>query len=112
MQSQQEKIEAALELLRCARSRRLSLKEAISIIGMVTKFSEEVLSEGVQRGVLRREGREVVILAEPARARCRRHKCNAVCRRCGKRITLCHYLYAGGFELGPYGSECIRKISL
>ncbi len=111
MQSRHEKVEAALELLRCASSRRLSLKDALSIVCMVTKLSEEVLREAVKRGIIRREGREIVILAEPAKARCRRHRCDAVCRRCGRRIKLCHYLHTGGFELGPYGSECIRKIA-
>ncbi len=107
----QEKVDAALELLKCARERRLRVKEAIGIISMVTRLSERVLAEGVRRGVIRREGGEIVLLGEPARARCRRRRCNAVCRRCGRRITLCHYLEAGGFELGPYGSECIRRIN-
>jgi len=113
----EQKVEQALALLESVEAEHLSVREAVELIELVTAVPElvrRVLREAEERGILRREegGRLVVKPGTPRRVRLTQRECRAQCLRCGRRITRCFFLCFAGSELGPFGSECIRKLKL
>lgn len=110
----EEKAELALKLLSMAEG-ELSVKEAMEIIRSVSKLNEvalQALSLGEARGIVERRGDKIYVRAkEPLEHTIAKRECKDSCRRCGRKITLCHYILIEGEELGPYGSECIKFVS-
>ncbi len=110
----EKKVEQALRLLSLARG-ELSLKEAMEIIKSVSKLNEvayQTLALGEARGIIKRDKKRIYILnEEPLNYRVLRKDCLSHCKRCGKRITKCHFIVVGEDNFGPYGSECIKFIS-
>ncbi len=110
----QEKVEQALQLLSLAKD-ELSVREAMDIIRGVSKLNEVVsqtLALGENRGIIKRENNRIFILSrEPFSFNIVKRECSANCKRCGKRIKICHFVVIEGQESGPYGSDCIKFIS-
>lgn len=112
----EQKVEQALALLESVEARSLSVREAVEIIELVTSVPElvrRVLREAEDRGIVKREGgRLVVRQGTPRRVRLASRRCEARCLRCGRRIGRCFFLGFAGSELGPFGSECIKRLKL
>jgi len=114
----EEKVERALALLRSVEAESLAVSEAVELIELVTTVPELVrrtLREAEERGIVKREGGRLIIRERAAGgsgARVRGRECDARCMRCGRRISRCFFLSLAGTELGPLGSECIRKLRL
>ncbi|NOZ77047.1 MAG: hypothetical protein GXO65_05130 [Euryarchaeota archaeon] len=118
----EEKVSRALQLLMAAGGRTLSVKEATDIIELVTKVPENikaVIARGLAEGLIEREGGRLVIVEKgrpgkwgfdyPGRVR---KACQDHCIRCGRRITSCHYIVLEDWQVGPLGSECVKKLRL
>lgn len=107
-------MELALKLLSLSR-KELSVKEAMEIIRGVSRLNEvavQALALGEERGIIERDKDRLYILSpESFGSEVIKRECSASCRRCGKRITSCHYIVIEGEELGPFGSECVKFLS-
>jgi hypothetical protein len=110
------KVDTALHLLLSSGKKSLTIKEAVELIELVTKDPElirEVLKKGVEQGSLERKETNVAISTGDTvftKPRIRRFDCDSSCRRCGVKIKNCHYIIIEDEELGPFGSECVRKV--
>jgi hypothetical protein len=113
------KVEAALELLRTlGKGEELTLKEAVEIIELVTRSPELIrrtIERGEAEGLFERRESRIRFRKEAIRwpddsPQVRVLRGEDRCRRCGRKITLCHYLQVVGREIGPFGSECVRRI--
>lgn len=109
-------VKLAIALLKNAKRKDLSVKEAVEIIELVSKkpeFVKTVLKKAEGEGIIKREKFVLYITSKASsdeRLRIKKAQCIASCRRCGKSITSCYYLSIFGKELGPYGSSCIRTL--
>ena len=115
----EQKVEQALMLLASIDAESISLKEAVEIVELVTAVPELVrrtIAIAEERGIIRREGSTLMVKeragARGRRALVRRRKCSAQCVRCGRRISNCFFILIAGSELGPLGSECIKRLKL
>lgn len=118
------RIVAALRLLQRVKTKELSTKEAVQIIELVTSVPElikEVLRRAEGEGLIKKEGGRIHLKAVPENfdldwhlPRIKRTRCQDNCKRCGRRITHCHFIILEdlNLELGPLGSECVRKLKL
>jgi hypothetical protein len=114
-----QKIEKGLKLLSALKVRELSVKEATEILEIVTKVPEiirEILKEGEEKGLIRRETGRVYLMSSDEglgfESKIKKYECVSHCSRCGRRITSCYYLSIGDEELGPFGSDCVKKLRL
>lgn len=108
-----DKVEQALQLLGMLRGKEITVKEAIEVIELVTSVPElvkETLRRAEERGLIKREKNRIIISdAIEFNAKIRKVKCESNCRRCGRKITNCYFIVLDS-ELGPFGSECIKKL--
>ncbi|WP_456475137.1 DUF5830 family protein [Candidatus Pyrohabitans sp.] len=118
--SGEKKVEQALMLLTSVGAESISVKEAVEIVQLVTTVPELVrraITTAEKRGLVKREGGRLIIrervLGQGKRyPEVKRLECDAQCIRCGRRISTCYYLLAAESELGPLGSECIKRLRL
>lgn len=109
------KKEDALLLLLSTGKKEMSIRDAVSIIEMVTKdplVIREVLESAEEEGLIKRHEKTVYISSSAPQKKLsiRRVDCDSACKRCGVKIKNCYYIDAGSRELGPYGSECVNRI--
>jgi hypothetical protein len=120
----EEKINRALQLLKAAEGKTLTMKEATDIIELVTAVPEIVkatIDRGLAEGFIKR-GDGGLVIVEKERAgdvgsgfdypRRVKKACQEHCIRCGRRITSCHYIVLSDWQVGPLGSECVKKLRL
>lgn len=115
----EQKIARALQLLRLA-ERELSVKEAVAIIELVTSNQDtirEVLKTAEKDGVIKREKNKIILVEKPAAQEfdypaIKKVPCDDACKRCGRRISVCNYIILQDAEIGPLGSECVKKLKL
>ena len=111
-----EKLNQGIKLLLATGKKELSVKEAISLLRVLTKNPDvirETIKLAEKRGILHREKGKFIIKESPSikvDIRIKKQKCLENCKRCGKKITNCFYIDLGDFIVGPFGSGCIRKI--
>jgi hypothetical protein len=120
----EEKINRALQLLKAAGGKTLTLKEATDIIELVTGVPEIVkatIDRGLAEGLIKRGGGGLMVVEKEGAGHVgegfdypRRVKkaCQDQCIRCGRRITSCHYIVLEDWQVGPLGSECVKKLRL
>lgn len=113
-----DKVEKGLMLLRMVKSRELTVRETTEILEAITKVPElirEILAEGERRGLIKRTKKKISLCSSEEltfEQGIKRYKCVSHCSRCGRSITSCYYVLLGDEELGPYGSECVKKLKL
>lgn len=113
MHDKNEKL--ALAILKNIKARELKLRDAVAIIELISKsseFSKNILKKAEEEKIIERRKNYIRIISAPEkeeRIKIRKRSCTAICKRCGKEIKNCYYLYFPSFEieLGPYGSKCI-----
>ena len=117
-ESVKEEEKLALALLKNIKQKELKLKEVIAMIELISKsdeFSKNVLKKAEEEKIIKRERNYIRIISSPEKEekiKIRKKLCNSACKRCGKSIRNCHYLYFPFLEeeLGPYGSKCVRML--
>lgn len=114
-----DKVKKGLKLLSAVKGRDLSIKEATELLEMVTMVPEiirEILMEGEKKGLIRRERGRVYLMSSGEdmgfESKIKKYECVSHCSRCGRRITSCYYLLVDDEELGPFGSDCVKKLRL
>lgn len=114
-----DKVEQALQLLGMLKDREVSVKEAVAVIELVTNVPElvkETLRTAEERGLIKRERKKLILDFSAANfefeSKVKKVKCDSSCRRCGRKITYCYFIVLRDSELGPFGSECVRKLKL
>jgi selenophosphate synthetase-related protein len=109
-----KKVVQALQLLRAIEKKKISVKEAIEVIETVTIVPEkirEILEIAQEKGLIKRKKGELIFEhAMEFRHKTKKIECEDRCKRCGKKITLCYFILLPGTEIGPLGSECIKKV--
>ncbi|ESS08765.1 MAG: hypothetical protein A07HN63_01676 [uncultured archaeon A07HN63] len=116
-QSRDEKIELGIELLATIEHDDLPLSAAIDRLETVTtspSLTREILDTAEKRGVIDREGSRLRVRRGGAFVR---FESDVVardgefeCRRCGAGLSTGHFIQFDAGELGPFGSECIKKV--
>ncbi len=109
-----KKIKAGVELLSMLKQKEYSISEILDIIELVTKVPEikkEILREAEKKGVIKRIEKYITIVYdENKHLKIKRKRCSANCIRCGREIKNCYFVLLESLELGPFGSECIKKV--
>lgn len=103
-------------LLRSSKKKELTVKEAVEIIELVTPDPAQIrhfLEEAEKKGIIKRVGKVIMVTGAGVfrRPKIRRAECRLSCRRCKRMIKNCHYIDMGDHELGPFGSECVQKLT-
>ncbi|ERH00331.1 MAG: hypothetical protein J07HN6_01950 [Halonotius sp. J07HN6] len=116
-QSREAKIELGVELLAAVEHEDLKLSAAIDRLETVTtspSLTREILDTAEKRGVIDREGSRLRVRRGGAFVR---FESDVVardgefeCRRCGAGLSTGHFIQFDAGELGPFGSECIKKV--
>jgi hypothetical protein len=116
-QSRDEKIELGIELLATIEHEDLPLSAAIDRLETVTtspSLTREILDTAEKRSVIDREGSRLRVRRGGAFVR---FESDVVardgefeCRRCGAGLSTGHFIQFDAGELGPFGSECIKKV--
>lgn len=111
-----DKVEQALQLLGMLKGKEITIKEAVAVIELATNVPElvkETLRRAEERGLIKKEKSKLIISdAVEFNAKIRKVKCESNCKRCGRRIINCYFITLRDSELGPFGSECVRKLGL
>lgn len=110
-------VEVGVSLLASLEHEELPLAEAMDRIETVTTdpaLVREILDTAERRGVIERADG----LIRPQRGTYVRRQRDVVrrdgdfsCRRCGADLTTGHFIRFESGEHGPFGSECIRKVT-
>jgi|AntRauTorcE11898_2_1112593.scaffolds.fasta_scaffold00144_30 hypothetical protein len=110
-------IEVGVELLAKAEDPELSLADAMDRVEAVSTAPtvvREILDTAEKRGVVEREdgvlrttGSEYVSQTTDVV----RRDGDYDCRRCGTGLSTGHFVQLDAGELGPFGSECVRKVT-
>lgn len=110
-------VELGVSLLANAEDEELTLADAMDRIETVTtdpSLAREILDTAERRGVIERKDG----LIRPQRGSFVRFQRDVVrregefsCRRCGADLTTGHFIRFESGEHGPFGSECIRKVT-
>lgn len=113
----EDPVEVGVALLANLEHEELSLAAAMDRIETVTAdpaLAREILDTAEMRGVIEREDGVV----RPTRGTHVRFQRDVVrregeftCRRCGASIGTGHFIRFEAGEHGPFGSECIRKVT-
>jgi predicted methyltransferase len=115
------KIQAGLELIAAINAENLSPQELISILhDLITKdwrLIHEIINAAVEKKLIEREEKTYRITPETSGLEFETPKITkiterGVCSRCGKQISVCHYVEIMSRTYGPFGSTCIRKVKL
>ena len=115
--SRAEKIELGVALLEHLEADEVDLPAAIDRIETITTspaLTREILDTADKRGVIDREdgrlrvrrGGSYVQFESQVVAR----EGEFTCRRCGAGLSTGHFIVFEAGELGPFGSDCIRKV--
>ena len=111
------KVEDAIHLLAASGNRVMKVKDAVEIIEMVTKHPDaikEVLKTAEVMGLIKRDEMRIFISGDVEdfpKPKIKKVDCESSCRRCGIKLKNCFYIELDDRRLGPYGSECVSKIS-
>lgn len=116
--SREEKRALGVELLAHLEDEELSLAETIDRIETVTSspsLTRTILDDAELQGIIEREdgrirvqrGGTYVGFDEQVVAR----EGEFDCRRCGASISTGHFVQFRTGELGPFGSQCVRKVT-
>ncbi len=114
------RIKRALSLLTYIDTDSLSTKEAVEIIEVITRspnLIKRILDKAEEMGILKKNEKGVyaksrplgLLIFQPSEVK---RKCDDNCARCGRRITNCYFIVLEDGELGPLGSECIKRLRL
>ncbi len=116
------KVDQALMLLISIKSPKVSIKEAVEVIELITNVPElvrETLRKAEAKGLITRKKGEVVIKFIPPledlnwpKPKLKKKICTDNCKRCGKRINNCHYVELEDNIIGPFGSQCLKKLKI
>ncbi|MFH1774554.1 MAG: DUF5830 family protein [Methanobacteriota archaeon] len=113
------KVRQALQLLSMLKGKETTVKEAVALIELVTSVPElvkEILRTAEESGLIKREKSKLILNFSTTNfefeSKVKKVKCESTCRRCGKKITNCYFIVLQDSELGPFGSECVRKLRL
>ena len=110
------KIEEALLILTSTKTREMTVKDAVSILELVTKNPETIkkaLKSAEEKGIIKREGKKIYVSREAwtrGEVRIRERSCESSCNRCGIKIKHCYFIVFDEKEFGPFGSECVRRM--
>jgi hypothetical protein len=115
--SESDLVAVGVELLSKLEHPELSVAEAVDRIETVTTHpatTRKILDEAEKRGVIEREngivkptgGGYVSFQSEVLRK-----EGDFSCRRCGANISTGHFIDLDAGEHGPFGPECIRKVT-
>lgn len=110
-------VEVGLALLAAIEDDELDLAEAMDRVEAVTgdpTLQREILDVAETRGLLDRENG----VLRPRRGIYVHHAEQVVtkdgdfsCRRCGASLSTGHFIRFDAGELGPFGPECVRKVT-
>ncbi|MFB6134439.1 MAG: DUF5830 family protein [Halanaeroarchaeum sp.] len=110
-------VEMGLELLESIEAEEVDLAAAMDRVEAITSdpaIQREILDAAEKRGLLDRESG----VLRPRRGAFVRFESQVVekdgdfeCRRCGAGLSTGHFVRFESGELGPFGSECIRKVT-
>jgi len=111
------KVQQALQLLSMLKGKEITVKEAVALIELVTsvpKLVKEILRTAEESGLIKREKYRMIIsdAGIEFESKIKKTKCESTCRRCGRKITNCYFIVLQDSELGPFGSECVKKLRL
>ena len=116
-QSREAKIELGIELLAAIEHEDLPLSAAIDRLETVTtspSLTRAILDTAEKRGVIDREGSRLRVRRGGAFVRFESdvvvREGEYECRRCGAGLSTGHFIRFDAGELGPFGSECIKKV--
>jgi len=110
-------VEVGVELLAKAEDADLSLAEAMDRVEAVSTAPtvvREILDTAEMRGVIDREDGVVDVRGSGYVSQTSdvvRRDGDYDCRRCGTGLSTGHFLQLDAGELGPFGSECVRKVT-
>ena len=116
----EKKISQGIQLLRLLDG-EITVCEAVDILGLVTEVPElvrRILEKAEREGLISRfNGKIVIVERDTAEERydcpsIKKIECEDWCRRCGRRITSCYYIILLDTEIGPLGSDCVRKMGI
>ena len=116
-QSRDAKRELGVELLANIEHEEVSLSAAIDRLETVTtspSLTREILDAAEKRGVIDREesrlrvrrGGSFVRFESDVVVRDGEYEC----RRCGTGLSTGHFIQFDAGELGPFGSECVKRV--
>lgn len=110
-------VELGLQLLERLEHAELSLAALVDRIETVTTHpatTRAIIEEAEKRGIIQREADTV----KPTSGRFLTFESEVVeragdyeCERCGKSLSVGHFIRLEAGELGPFGSSCIRKVT-
>ncbi|WP_276258210.1 DUF5830 family protein [Haloglomus litoreum] len=110
-------VELGVQLLERLEHAELSLAELVDRIETVTTHpatTRAIIEAAEKRGVIEREGDAV----KPTGGRFLAFESEVIersgdyeCERCGKSLSVGHFIRLEAGELGPFGSSCIRKVT-
>jgi hypothetical protein len=110
-------VELGVQLLERLEHVELSLAELVDRIETVTTHpatTRAIIEEAQKRGIIQREGDTV----KPTSGRFLTFESEVVersgdyeCKRCGKSLSVGHFIRLEAGELGPFGSSCIQKVT-
>jgi hypothetical protein len=111
-------VEVGVELLEKAEDAELSLADAMDRVEVVSReptVVREILDTAEMRGVIERDDG---IVRVPGGSGYVSQTSDVVrrdgdydCRRCGTGLSTGHFVELDAGELGPFGSECVRKVT-
>ncbi|WP_058366641.1 DUF5830 family protein [Haloparvum sedimenti] len=116
--SREEKLELALKLLAHVEREELPLPDAVDRIETVTdspSLTRDILDAAEKRGIVDREGGRLRVRTGGTYvnfdAQVVRREGEFDCRRCGASISTGHFVRFETGELGPFGPDCVRKVT-
>jgi hypothetical protein len=110
-------VEVGVELLAKAEDAELSLATAMDRVELVStapSVVREILDTAEMRGVIEREDGVVRTTHSGYVSQTSdvvRRDGDYDCRRCGTGLSTGHFVQLDAGELGPFGSECVRKVT-
>jgi len=110
-------VEVGVELLAKAEDAELELAEAMDRVEAVStapSVVREILDAAEKRGVVEREDGVLWTTGSGYVSQTTdvvRRDGDYDCRRCGTGLSTGHFVQLESGELGPFGSECVRKVT-
>ncbi|MFB6126831.1 MAG: DUF5830 family protein [Halolamina sp.] len=113
-----ETVDLGVELLAHVEDASLSLSAAMDRIETVTttpSLTRQILDEAELRGIIERDGDRLRFQRGGTFVRFDsqvvRREDDYDCRRCGASLSTGHFVRFDAGELGPFGPECVRKVT-
>ncbi|WP_254831509.1 DUF5830 family protein [Haloglomus salinum] len=110
-------VELGVQLIERLEHAELSLAELVDRIETVTTHpatTRAIIEAAEKRGIIERDGDTV----KPTSGRFLTFESEVVersgdyeCKRCGKSLSVGHFIRLEAGELGPFGSSCIEKVT-